>query len=221
VLCWLPICGMSGGRRSIQGVNLASERPDTTRRESPGSGQAIECGLRASHRDLLVPLWQKHRSLLRDGVPPTSSHPRPSLSQKRDEMCMTFEKWEVSPGAQKLRRLYILSTDAGRSFVNVRHNFWDSDAHPRTPLDASSGAHGSGHLLMQQLAVPFDVSVKTGLSVGWPKISRAKDFLNRVHLLTMCTTSVGIGCSKWLTSEMHETCLLNNGDVSRLKNAVV
>jgi hypothetical protein len=47
---------------------------------------------------------------------------------------MTLEKWKVSPGAKKLRRLYIMSTDAGRSFVNVRNNFWDSDAHPRTPL---------------------------------------------------------------------------------------
>ncbi len=181
MLYWLPDSGMSGGRRSIQGVNLASE--------STGSGQAIECGPRAVPRDLLVPLWQKHRSLLRDGVTPTSSNPSPSLSQIRDEMCMTLEKWKVSPGAKKLRRLYIMSTDAGRSFVNVRHNFWDSDAHPRTPLDVSSGVQGSGHLLMQQLAVPFDVSVKTGLSVGWSTISR-------VHLLTMSTTTVGIGCSK-------------------------
>ncbi len=64
------VAAMSGGRRSIQGVNLASE--------STGSGQAIEYGPRAVPRDLLVPLWQKHRSLLRDvpqvGVSPTDVH---------------------------------------------------------------------------------------------------------------------------------------------------
>ena len=117
---------MSGGTRSLASVNLASERLDTTRRESPGWGQAVESGPKEVPRDLLVPLWQKHRSLVRDGVPSTSSNP--SLSQIRDEMPKTIEKWEVSPRGQKLRRLYILSTDAGRSFVNVRHNFWDSDA---------------------------------------------------------------------------------------------
>ena len=79
----------------------------------------------------------------------------------------------------------LLSRSFGTQTQNVT-SFWDSDAHPRTPHDASSCVQGSGHLLMQQLAVSFDVSVKTGLSVGWPKISR-------VNLLTMSTIRVGIG----------------------------
>jgi hypothetical protein len=83
VLWRLPDSGMSGGR--LESVNLESESLDTTRREFPGSGQTIESGPRTVPRDLLFPLLQKHRSLVWDGVPPTSSNP--SLSQIRDEMC--------------------------------------------------------------------------------------------------------------------------------------
>ena len=102
----------------------------------------------------------------------------------------------VASSVRKLVRLFILSSDAARSFVNVYADI---------PVDGPAAAAGAGgepckyHLLMQTLAVPFDCRDKVGKDLLYPEHPK-------ICVLLMATTEQGNGWApSGITAEAHET----------------
>lgn len=122
---------------------------------------------------------------------------RECLQGVREILCRWASRGALSVSIMlKLRLSYIHICDSGRSFVNA------ADDRLEPP---------GNHLLMQQLAVPFHVSVKRGRDVGHPQ----HDWL---HFLTMATTEVGTGCAKHdITKEAHHPEIKENSELRRTK----
>jgi hypothetical protein len=163
---------MSGRSRQKPAAQVRVDEASSVHAVSPASGQGHEAG----RRDLLVAL---RRMSLPGGVPTTSSNlPRAQVIKEMHDIVNTWVP--THPNVQELVRCFFMTTDAGRSMVNV----WDSGPQGARGLQELTGEQEptvSNHLLMQQVAVLFDVSDKKGVDVGWDEVVLSRRSPPLVH----------------------------------------